>query len=208
VSVASAPRLAPVPVEDWGDDARAALRGYLGGAADAFLSDAPDAPPMPNVLGTLMHHPRLAGPWLGFNGVLLDHPALDPRLRELMILRVAWRARSNYEWVQHVRLAKRIGITAEEIDAVAGIDAGSGAASWSPVEADLLAATDQLLDRYRVDDATWARLAEHLDPRQLVEVVFVVGSYTCLAMAFNSFGLELDPDLDPSSAPAIPAPEE
>ena len=54
---------------------------------------------------------------------------------------------------------------------------------------------DQLIDGYLVDDPTWKRLAEHLDERQLVEVVFTVGTYTALAMAFRSFGLELDPDL-------------
>jgi alkylhydroperoxidase family enzyme len=68
---------------------------------------------------------------------------------------------------------------------------------WTPLEADLLAATDQLVDGYRIDDATWARLAEQLDEPQLMEVAFVVGTYTCLAMAFNTFGIELDPDLDP-----------
>ena len=50
-----------------------------------------------------------------------------------------------------------------------------------------------------------ARLAERFDERQLVELVFVVGTYTCLAMAFNSFGLELDDELDPSLAPAMPS---
>ena len=64
-----------------------------------------------------------------------------------------------------------------------------------PLEADLLAATDQLIDGYRIDDDTWGRLAEQLDERQLVELVFVVGTYTGLAMAFNSFGLQLDPEL-------------
>ena len=72
---------------------------------------------------------------------------------------------------------------------------GAGADAWTPLEADLLAATDQLIDGYRVDDDTWTRLAEQLDERQLVELVFVVGTYTGLAMAFNSFGLQLDPDL-------------
>ena len=100
----------------------------------------------------------------------------------------------DYEWVQHVRLAPRYGVTAgrDRRDRGDGADAPT---AWSPLEADLLAATDQLIDSYRIDDATWARLAEHLDERQLVEVVFVVGTYTCLAMAFNSFGVELDPDL-------------
>jgi 4-carboxymuconolactone decarboxylase len=128
-------------------------------------------------------------------------PCIDPRLRELMVLRVAWRTRSRYEWVQHVRLAKQLGVTTEQIETIAGLCAGD---PWTPLEADVLAATDQLLDRYVVDDGTWARLAARLDQRQLVELVFVVGSYACLAMAFNSFGIELDPELQDVDAPPIP----
>jgi AhpD family alkylhydroperoxidase len=149
----------------------------------------------------MLHHPRLAGPFLTYNNVLLTKPALDPRARELMVLRVAWRTRSKYEWVQHVKLAPRWGITPEEIEAIA---LGADADMWTPLERDLLAATDQLLDRYRIDDDTWTRLAEHLDEAQLVEVVFVVGTYTCLAMAFNSFGLQLEPELDAVAAPPLP----
>jgi hypothetical protein len=59
-----------------------------------------------------------------------------------------------------------------------------------------------------VSDATWARLADQLDEAQLVELVYVIGTYTCLAMVFNSLGIELDPDLDPSSGPALPARDE
>ena len=106
-----------------------------------------------------------------------------------------------YEWVQHVALAPRVEITAEEIEAIA---LGADADVWSPLEADLLRATDQLLDHYRIDDETWRRLQEQLDESQLLEVTFVVGTYTCLAMAFNSIGLELDPGLDTSTAPPLP----
>jgi alkylhydroperoxidase family enzyme len=117
-----------------------------------------------------------------------------------MILRVAWRTRAPYEWAQHVRMARSCGITAEEIGAIAS---GAEAGTWSPLEAHLLGATDQLLDQYRIDDDTWARLAEHLDERRLMEVTFVVGTYACLAMAFNSFGLELDPELE--AIPPLPS---
>jgi 4-carboxymuconolactone decarboxylase len=203
VTATAGPRLAPLPVDRWDDDARAALQAGFGkDAADRFLSPAPDAPRVPNALTTFMHHPGLAGPFLAYNSVLLFAPVLEPRLRELMVLRVAWRTRSTYEWVQHVRLAQGCGVTEAEIDAIA---LGAGAdATWSPLEADLLAATDELIDRFRIDDRTWAQLAEYLDERQLVEVVFVVGTYTCLAMAFNSFGLELDPELRTLAAPPLP----
>ena len=107
--------------------------------------------------------------------------------------------------MQHLRLAPRVGITPEEIAAIAdGPDAGA----WTPLEADLLAATDQLIDGYRVDDDTWNRLAEQLDERQLVELVFIVGTYTALAMAFKSFGLELDPDLQEIATTSLPEFEE
>jgi len=178
---------------------RAALRTGFPAAAERFLSGDADAPPVPHVLSTLLHHPALAGPFLAYNRVLLERPVLAPRLRELMILRVAWRKRSPYEWAQHVRIALSVGITPDEIQAVA-----RGEASFGPLEADLLAATDQLLDRCCIEDDTWARLAEQLDERHLVEVVFVVGTYVCLAMAFNSFGLQLDPGLElPAGVPIL-----
>jgi 4-carboxymuconolactone decarboxylase len=206
VSRAASPRLAPIPPQAWGEDARAALaNAYSDDVAARLLSTEAGSTPMPNALSTLMHHPALAGPFLVYNNVLLQTPALDPRARELVVLRVAWRTRSRYEWVQHLRLAPRVGIAPEEIAAVA---TGAGAGSWKPHEADLLAATDQLVDDYRVEDATWRRLAEQLDERQLVELVFVVGTYTALAMAFKSFGVQLDPDLQEIAAASRPDFEE
>ncbi len=199
----SEPRIAPLPREEAGDDVRAALAaGTSEKAAARFLSSGPDGIRTPNVLMTLMRHPKLAGPWLVYNNVLLREPALDPRVRELIVLRVAWHTRAEYEWVQHVRLAGRLGITAEEI---AAVGRGGDDPSWSAFEADVLRATDQLLTGYQIDDVTWARLAKELDEAQLIELVFVAGSYTCLAMAFKSFGLQLDPELIDNAAPPLPA---
>ena len=193
------PRIGPLPRDAWDDQAVAALRRGLGDeVAERFL--APDAPPTPNAITTILRHPQLFRTFFAYNGRLLSRPALEPRWRELMVLRVAWRTQSSYEWVQHVRLAPRCGITTEEIEAIAGRTEGH---PWSPLEADLLSATDQLLDRYQVNDETWARLAAHLDDAQLIELAFVVATYTCLAMAFKSFGLELDPELHDVDAPSF-----
>ncbi|HEY7440463.1 MAG TPA: carboxymuconolactone decarboxylase family protein [Acidimicrobiia bacterium] len=194
------PRLVPLPPEQWGEEQRSALVAAFGDkVANGFLATGPDAAPVPNAVGALMHHPALTGPFLVYNSALLRTPALDPRLRELAVLRVAFRTHADYEWAQHVRLAARIGITDEEIDAIA---VGADAAGWSDLERDVLAAVDQLVTDYRMNDDTWERLAERLDERQLIELVFVVGTYTGLAMAFNSFGLELDEDLRPSATPS------
>lgn len=189
------PRLAPLPRDRWDDSVRDALRRGIGDvAAERYLAD--DDVPVPSVIATLLHHPKLASRFLAYNMELLQRPTLDARLRELMVLRVAYRSRAPYEWAQHVRMAESLGITPKEIAAIAG----SGG-DWKPLEAALLAATDQLIDNYRVDDDTWQVLAGELDEAQLVELVFVVGTYTALAMAFNSFGLQLDADLQATTFP-------
>ena len=201
---ARVPRLAPLPASEWDLAAKELLRGRVKNA-DRYLSADPDAPRMPNVLGILGHHLPLASSWLSYNGVLLDDPALDPRLREVMILRVAWQSRCEYEWVQHVRMGRALGLTDAHVEALTEDGPNE---IWTPLEALLLTATDQLLRRCRLDDDTWAELARHLDARQLLEVPFVVGTYLCLAMVFNSVALELDPEMDPGSAPRFPGTEE
>ena len=196
----SDPRIAPLARELWDDDVRSAIgSGLPDGVRARFLSTGPDAMRPPNAITTFMHHPALTGPWLSYNAQLLQRPALDPRHRELVVLRVAWRAAAEYEWVQHIRLATRYGITAEEIEAVTR----GPSAEWSALEAALLTATDELLEEFRVSDETWKQLSAHFDVKQMLEFLFVVGTYTTLAMAFNSLGVQLDPELDPASGPAI-----
>jgi alkylhydroperoxidase family enzyme len=199
------PRIEPLTADQLDADAQAAFRAGMPGAADRFLSGAADAPPLPTVLGLLLNHPRVAGPWLTFNNTLLGKPTIEPRQRELLIMRIAWHARAEYEYLQHVRLAQQLGVTDEEIEATTlGADAGS----WSPIEADLLNAADELFEDQCISSATWARLSEHFDNTQMMEIAFVVGTYLCLAFVLNSAGVQLDEDLDPAIAPAIPARED
>lgn len=192
-------RVRPLAKDEFGDDETRALRAFVGDAGVERFLGAGDTPPLPAVLGTLIRHPALAAKWLPYNDVLLRTGTLDPRLREIVICRVGWRTAAEYEWLQHVRLARGLGVTDAEIDAIAD----RGVAEWAPLEADLLAATDALLDGYEIPDDLWTRLAQHLDQQQLIEFVFVVGTYTCLAMAFKSFGVQLDADLVGYPAPRV-----
>ncbi|WP_040866712.1 carboxymuconolactone decarboxylase family protein [Nocardia exalbida] len=192
----SEPRLPPLPIHQWDEQAREMLRGRLT-MADRYLSGAPDAPPLPNVLGVLGHHPELAAAWLTYNSLLLERCTLDPRWRELVILRVAWRSGSRYEWEQHVRIGLRTGLSPTQI---AAVRQNPGAELRTRPERLLLTAADQLLDRHRIDDDTWTELGTHFDTRQLMELMFVTGSYLCLAMVFNSADLRSDPDAEPLPA--------
>jgi 4-carboxymuconolactone decarboxylase len=200
--VTAAGRLAPLAAGDLDGADRDALRGRLP-VADQYLTGAPDAPPLPGILGLFAHHPNLAGDWLAFSGRLLDDPVLEPRDRELLILRVSWRTQCRYEWAQHSRMALAAGLTAEQIAAVAG---SLALGPWSDDDLDLLRAVDEVADDHRVAEGTWTRLADRFNEKQLLEVLFVVGSYLCLAIVLNSAGLEPDAGPDRNAA-SLPGPE-
>ena len=179
-------RLAPVPFDQWDDETRATLVAYLR-RPELYLSGAPGAPPMPVVMELLAHHVPLSETFLAFTDMLAGEAAtLDPRIRELLILRVASRTGSGYEWNQHARMAKEAGLSDAQISAVAE---GPGAAVWSAEERVLLAATDEMLDGYEIGDETWRNLAVSFTPAQLLELLFVVGGYLALATVLNSIGL-------------------
>ena len=173
-------RVPPLARGDIGDDVVERLRASFP-RADKFFTE-PDAPPMPPVLGLLARHPGLAGPWLAFSGALLDGGVLDARTRELLILATAHRTGATYIWDEHQAMAATAGVTADEVGAIA---AGTHRA-WAPTDAALLHVVDDLVAGHTVTDETWAELAGHLDEQSLLEVLFVVGTYTCLAMVLNS----------------------
>ena len=106
-----------------------------------------------------------------------------------MILRTGWLCRSEYEWGQHVLIAKGCGITDEEISRVTE---GPDANSWDQSDVALLRAVDELLRDAFIGDATWKMLSERFDTRQLIDIVFTVGQYHLIAMAMNTLGVQLD----------------
>jgi alkylhydroperoxidase family enzyme len=151
-----------------------------------------DRPKGLNLLGTFARHPALVRAYHTFNGHLLFGSTLDPRERELLILRVAAVRSAEYEWAQHVVLASDAGLSADEVARVAE---GPDAPGWDALDRALLRAVDELVRDARVADHTWAELAAELDEQQLMDLVFTVGAYELLAMAMRSFGVELDADL-------------
>ncbi|MFV2175248.1 carboxymuconolactone decarboxylase family protein [Actinomadura sp. LOL_016] len=190
------PRIAPLPLDEWAEEDRELLRGNLG-RADRYLTGATDAPPVPSILGLFARHPGVGASWLAFSGTLLDEGTLDPRDRELLILRVGLRTGCRYQWAQHVGMARTAGLTPEQLAAVAE---GAEGGIWTDRDRDILRATDQLVDGHAIDDATWTRLAARFDDRQLIELLFVVGGYVCLAMVLNGVGLEPTAGPDPDAA--------
>ena len=186
-------RLPPLPPGEWPTEMREALAALRpANARHPVPPPDPDRPKGLNALGMLAHHPTLTAAFNAFNGHILFGSTITPRQRELLVLRVAARRDSAYEWAQHVVLAADAGLSPEEVERVRS---DPGADGWCDLERALLAAVDELLDDARISDATWAVLAGELDDQQRMDVVFTVGAYDLIAMAFRTFDVELDDDL-------------
>jgi 4-carboxymuconolactone decarboxylase len=193
------PRLAPLPFAEWDDAARSVLLPHLR-RPQVYLSGAADAPPMPVVLELLARNLAVSGAWLPFTDMLAGADAtLAPEHRELVILRVAWRAHSGYEWTQHVRSGRETGLTEAQIEAIGH---GVTAEGWTPIERALLRAVDETIDHFAVSEETWAMLAASFDGAQMLELLFLIGGYVCLAYVLNSVGLQ--PDLPTGADPGKP----
>jgi alkylhydroperoxidase family enzyme len=143
----------------------------------------------PHLFTTLSRHPRLFRRWLRFAGGLMPGGRLPRRDTELLILRVAYNCDCAYEWDHHVKLGDKAGLTREDVDRVRQ---GPDAAGWSPRQAVLLRAADELHAGRDITDATWSRLRDHLDDRDLIELCLLVGHYEMLAMTINSLGIQPD----------------
>jgi hypothetical protein len=97
--------------------------------------------------------------------------------------------RSWYEWASHVERALACGLSMVEIERVRQ---GAQAEGWTPSEACLLQAADELLTGHAITPATLARLADHFDSRQVLDLIAIQGMYVILSGILNTWDVELD----------------
>lgn len=186
------PRVPPLPRAEWTDEARDVFAYWEGEEARRNGSNS-------NTMMTLANHPRLAIASLDLGKYMLVHSTLTPRQKELVVLRVAWRYDSHYQWAHHVHAGRKLGMTDAEFAALgkAGPDP-----LWSPSEQALLDAVDQLCDRGRIEDATWAALTGEMDRHQVMDLLYSVGFFAMNAWAFGAMGIQLEPGFEEFSTSA------
>jgi alkylhydroperoxidase family enzyme len=177
-------RIEPLKQEDFDDEARAlviTIRESLGISEHSVL---------PEAFGTMLKHPGLYRCQMEMGIQLLGKGVLSPRERELAIMRVGWLCRAPYEWTQHVDIAKRYGVTSEEVERVTR---GSSAPGWTEHEAAILKGVEELLGDQMISDDTWSVLARSWTERQLLEFPTLVGQYVAIAYSQNALRMRLNP---------------
>ncbi len=166
------------------DEARAAAEahGIPAGMADL------------NVFRILLHNPRVASALNGMLHGLLWRGELDARLRELVIMRIAWVSGSVYEWTQHWHVA--VGLGVDEADVV-GVRDWRAHGGFGGVERAVLAAVDETLADGTIGDATWEDCAAHLGEPLLVELVAAIGNWGLFARLLRSLDVPLEDGVMP-----------
>jgi alkylhydroperoxidase family enzyme len=178
-------RIEPLKAEEFSEEARAMV--YNMRAAFKATLDVP----IPEYFGLMLRHPGLFRCQIDTGIQLVTKGAIGRREQELAILRVGWLCRAPYEWGEHVDIAKRYGISAEEIERVTQ---GSAAPGWSDHDRAILRGVEELLGNQSLSDDTWNALSRSWNEQQLLEFPALVGQYFQVALLQNSLRVRLASD--------------
>jgi 4-carboxymuconolactone decarboxylase len=144
-------------------------------------------PPL-NVFRAVASVPNSFRPFLQLGGSLLSGPEIDPRNREIAILAVARATGSAYEWQQHEQLARNVGISESEIEA---IRAGDPAALDADAALAFRAATEISRD-VRISDDAFAAVVDRWGEAGAAELILCCGYYNMVSRFLESAGIELE----------------
>jgi len=129
--------------------------------------------------------------WVRLGATILSRQALPANLRELAILQVARLSPAEYEWVQHVPIARRTGVTDDQIEALRG--GREEVDCFDARERAVLRFAAELVAGPRASDTAYAAVAAHLPPREIVELVLAVGFYMLMARLMETADIDLEP---------------
>ena len=146
----------------------------------------------PNLYKALGNHPELVAAWAEFSKTL-RHDTRTPRaLRELVILRGAQVMRSEYEWAQHLAMARKAGVSEAKIKNLASWRTSS---EFSEQEKAALALAEAVTEGC-VSDEVYARAKKHFDDHDYVELALVAAFYAMVGRMIDAMGVELEPEMN------------
>jgi alkylhydroperoxidase family enzyme len=177
-------RLPPLAPAEWTDE----VRDFLGAVMGPEAREKGTTFHMPL---TFARHPELSRAIFEFSRKVQTCAGIAPTLREIVIMRVAWRNQTHYEWGQHHRTMRGLGMGDAHVQ---GIKAGPEAAIWTDAERAALRLVDELHDTREVSAQTWEALTSHFSTQQILDLLILIGQYEMLAGAFNAVGLRLEPE--------------
>jgi alkylhydroperoxidase family enzyme len=145
-----------------------------------------------NAFRVMLHNPRAAGAVAELLRTLMFRNKLNPRMRELVILRNGWRTGSEYEFCQHVHVSRDLKISDEEI---LGVRDPENCRAYDELDRAVIRMADELLDKSEVAPQTWSTLEKAFSHEELVELLLVAGFWRMIAGYLKSAKVPLDADV-------------
>ncbi|WIM88041.1 carboxymuconolactone decarboxylase family protein [Candidatus Mycobacterium wuenschmannii] len=152
-----------------------------------------------NVYRVLANAEKVFTGWMEAGNAALTSPVLPTRLRELVVLRTAYLIGSAYELGQHRDVARTVGVSGDEIEAILS-ESGWQTSEFDQAELAVLQLATELLTTHTVAADTFDRVHLELGTEATVEVLMVINRYAGLALMLNA----LDVDLDTTARLPIP----
>lgn len=144
----------------------------------------------PNLYRALGNHAPLAAAWTEFARAIRYESRTPRELRELVILRGAQLMRSEYEWAQHLKMARKAGVREAQIAALAGWRE-SGEFDAREKAALLLA---EAVTRADVSDEVYAAVSKHFDHATYVELALTAAFYAMVGRMLDAMRIQLEPE--------------
>jgi 4-carboxymuconolactone decarboxylase len=145
--------------------------------------------PQLNIHRMLAGSPSMFQPMVRIFNAYLNDGVLDKELREIAILRVGHLLNSDYEIISHCRTARLIGMSEERINAVAP---GKDQAVFSALEQLAIKFVDEVVQEGAASEVTFAAVAEHMSPAEMIELTVVIGVYTLVSQLCATFDIEIE----------------
>jgi len=144
----------------------------------------------PNLYRALANHAPLAAAWTEFARAIRYESRTPRTLRELVILRGAQLMRSEYEWAQHLKMARKAGVREAQIAALA-LWRGSG--EFDATEKAALALAEAVT-RADVTDEVYAAVSKHFDHATYVELALTAAFYAMVGRMLDAMRVQLEPE--------------
>ncbi|OWT80995.1 MULTISPECIES: carboxymuconolactone decarboxylase family protein [unclassified Achromobacter] len=129
----------------------------------------------------LLNSPAVVQGWEAMLTAIRNRIGLSPRLRELVILRVAVLNRAPYEFEAHVPHALKAGMDDALVEALRTERAPVDIAGLTAQERDVVAFTDAMTRDIDVSDACYDALAPSLGEQGMVELAATVAAYNMVS---------------------------
>jgi len=142
----------------------------------------------PNLYRALANYPALVAAWTEFSRMLRYDSRTPRALRELVILRGAQLMRSEYEWAQHLPMARKAGVRETQIGA---LDQWRTSREFDEREQAALE-LGEAVTLGRVSDEAYARVSRHFDHHDYVELAAVAAFYAMVGRMLDAMAVPLD----------------